>query len=173
MSKTAILLINLGTPDDPSTPAVKRYLREFLMDPYVLDYNWLKRWTLVNCFILPKRPAESAKAYQVIWNERGSPLMYHTQDLNQKVKALAGERYIVDFAMRYGTPSIPSVMEKLAKQDVTKLLVLPLYPQYSLAANESSIHEVKKYATQFGLRPRFLRDFYQNNAYFERCCNCK
>src|SRR3954470_15852434 len=102
-----LLLINLGTPDEPTTPAVRRYLREFLGDPRVLDMNPIGRALLLNLIILPTRPAKSAHAYRAIWDpERGSPLLYHSVDLATGVATALGETWVVQLAMRYGKPSI-------------------------------------------------------------------
>src|SRR5690606_27183520 len=101
-----LLLINLGTPDEPTRPAVRRYLREFLSDPRVLDINPVARKLLLELVILPRRPAQSAAAYQQIWDERGSPLLYHSRDLAAAVAGRLGDGWQVELAMRYGTPSI-------------------------------------------------------------------
>src|SRR5262245_47728192 len=101
-----LLLINLGTPDEPTTPAVRRYLREFLSDPRVIDINAVGRALLLHLFILPTRPSKSAHAYRSIWTERGSPLLFHSQDLADGVRAKLGDGWHVELAMRYGNPSI-------------------------------------------------------------------
>jgi ferrochelatase len=139
---TGVLLLNLGTPDSPSVPDVRRYLREFLADPRVIDINPIGRWLLLNLFILPFRPAKSAKAYQSIWGERGSPLLFHSRDLAAQVAQALGPSYIVELAMRYGAPSIPSALAKLQAADVGKIVALPLFPQYSAAATGSALERV-------------------------------
>lgn len=142
MDKVGLLLINLGTPDSPRTPDVRRYLREFLSDPRVLDVPAWKRTLVLNLFILPFRPKQSGEAYEQIWTDRGSPLMIHTEELTSKVRARLGERVITDFAMRYGSPSIPAVLENMRRRGVDRLVVFPLYPQYSSAATGSSLERV-------------------------------
>src|ERR1700733_7340622 len=108
---TGLLLINLGTPDEPTTPAVRRYLREFLSDPRVLDISAVGRSLLLNVVILPTRPAKSAAAYRSIWDpERGSPLLYHSRDLASAVATALGSAWHVELAMRYGRPSIPDAL---------------------------------------------------------------
>jgi ferrochelatase len=139
---TGVLLLNLGTPDSPSVPDVRRYLREFLQDPRVIDINPVGRWLLLNLFILPFRPAKSAKAYQSIWGERGSPLLFHSQDLAAGVARTLGPDYVVELGMRYGQPSIPSALTKLRAADPRKIIVLPLFPQYSSAASGSALERV-------------------------------
>ncbi len=136
-----VILLNLGTPEDPGSHSVKKYLKEFLMDPYVLDIPYLFRWLLVHVAILPRRPALSALAYQKIWTEKGSPLLVHLLALTQRVQEKIGSEWSVQPAMRYGSPSIRSALQELKKQGLTEILVVPMYPQYSLAATESSIQE--------------------------------
>ena len=123
-------------------PDVRRYLREFLSDPRVIDINPLGRWLLLNLFILPFRPAKSGRAYQSIWGERGSPLLFHSQDLTAGVAKALGGGYVVELAMRYGEPSIPRALAKLEAAEPEKIVVLPLYPQYSAAATGSTLERV-------------------------------
>lgn len=139
---TGVLLVNLGTPAEPTTPAVRRYLREFLSDPRVIDINPAGRWLLLNLIILPFRPAKSAEAYRVIWTEAGSPLLTHGRALEAGVAEALGDGYVVELAMRYGEPSIPSALERLKQADVGRIVVVPLYPQYSSAATGSTLDRV-------------------------------
>lgn len=137
--KRGLLLVNLGTPDAPTPAAVRRYLREFLSDPRVVDLNPVGRWLLLNLIILPFRPSKSAHAYQQIWSEKGSPLLLHSRALEEKVREqLAGE-YVVELAMRYGNPSIPDAIERLKKAGVSELTVLPLYPQEAASTYGSTL----------------------------------
>ncbi len=139
---TGVLLINLGTPDSPRVPDVRRYLREFLSDPRVIDLNPVGRWLLLNLVILPFRPAKSAAAYQTIWGADGSPLLAHSVRLTEGVRAALGPGHVVELAMRYGSPSIPSALAKLEAADVDKLVLVPLFPQYSSAATGSALDRV-------------------------------
>jgi protoporphyrin/coproporphyrin ferrochelatase len=141
-SPVGVLLINLGTPDSPATPDVRRYLREFLSDPRVIDINPVGRWLLLNLIILPFRPAKSGHAYRSIWGDRGSPLLFHSLDLTTAVRAALGDGYVVELGMRYGSPSIPSALEKLRAANPERLIVAPLFPQYSSAANGSALERV-------------------------------
>src|SRR5204863_3643443 len=114
--KTGILLINLGTPDAPTPEAVGRYLREFLMDPFVIDLPAPLRWFLVNVLIVPRRKYQSAAAYQKVQLPEGSPLLVHTRALAHEVARLLNEAdddYVVEFSMRYGNPSIKSALQNL------------------------------------------------------------
>ena len=141
-----LLLINLGTPDAPTPGAVRRYLREFLSDPRVLDIHPLGRALLLNLFILPTRPRKSAAAYQKVWTERGSPLLFHSQDLTAGVQERLGPAWLVKLGMRYGAPSIGEALLALLHAGVQRLVVLPLYPQYSAASTGSCTEEVFRIA---------------------------
>lgn len=140
--RRGLLLVNLGTPDAPRTPEVRRYLRQFLSDPRVLDLPALGRWALLNLIILPFRPAKSAAAYRKIWGKEGSPLLHFSRALEAGVRgALAGE-YEVELAMRYGNPSIASALSRLQARGVSELTVFPLYPQYASSSTGSSLEAV-------------------------------
>ena len=137
-----ILLVNLGTPDQPTMSAVRRYLREFLSDPRVLDINPVARWFLVNWVIVPTRAPKTADAYLSIWNFRGSPLLANTRALTKKVREQLGDAYRVNFAMRYGKPGLAEVLEQMAKEKLDEIRVLPLYPQYASSSTESTIAKI-------------------------------
>jgi protoporphyrin/coproporphyrin ferrochelatase len=139
---TGVLLLNLGTPDSPSVPDVRRYLREFLSDPRVIDINPIGRSLLLNLIILPFRPAKSGKAYASIWTEEGSPLLVHSRHLAESVARKLGAGYLVELAMRYGAPSIPDALARLVAAQPSKIVVLPLFPQYSSAATGSALDRV-------------------------------
>jgi len=145
---TGLLLINLGTPDAPTTPAVRRYLREFLSDPRVIDINAVGRALLLHLFILPFRPAKSAHAYQQIWDrERGSPLLAYSKELAAGVAAKLGDSWRVELAMRYGNPTIASALSTLRGAGVDRIVVLPLYPQYAASSTATSVARVMELAT--------------------------
>jgi ferrochelatase len=141
MPPIGVLLVNLGTPDSPRVADVRRYLREFLSDPRVIDINPAGRWLLLNLFILPFRPAKSARAYQSIWGD-GSPLLTHSRRLTEAVQRTLGAGYQVELAMRYGAPSIPDALARLQAAQPSKIVVLPLFPQYSSAATGSAVERV-------------------------------
>ncbi len=164
-----LLLLNLGTPKKPETPEVRAYLKEFLMDPWVIDIPGPLRWLLVHGLILPKRPAKSAAAYRKIWTERGSPLLVHLEDLTAKVAHQLGPDWSVLAAMRYGEPSIRSGFEQLRDSGVSEITVLPLYPQYSLAATESSIRESRKISAELcpGIPLHFVDPFYDDPLFIQ------
>lgn len=150
--KTGVLLINLGTPENPTPEAVKVYLRQFLMDPYVIDISFIPRWFLVNVFIAPFRSKESAESYEKIWTKEGSPLLVYSQKLTEKVEHELGNDFDVKLAMRYGQPSIENALQYFHKQDIKNIIVFPLYPQYAESSTESSLQEVKKVISNYGFK---------------------
>ncbi|MBV6441376.1 MAG: ferrochelatase [Haliscomenobacteraceae bacterium CHB4] len=137
---TGILLVNLGTPDAPTRPAVYRYLKQFLLDPRVIDIHPIARNLLVRCIIAPFRSGKSAEAYRHLWTENGSPLKYYGENLAAQVQNLLGPEYAVELAMRYQNPSIESAVAKLMQAKVSKIKVFTLFPQYA-SATTGSVHE--------------------------------
>ena len=152
-----VLLVNLGTPDSSETGDVRRYLREFLSDPRVIDINPIARWLLLNLVILPFRPRQSAEAYRTIWTDRGSPLLFHGQDLSNRSLVASETGTRVALAMRYGSPSIPDVIDGLLADGVERIVVLPLFPQYSSAATGSALDRVYQVAGEAWNVPRSTR----------------
>ncbi|MBW2269787.1 MAG: ferrochelatase [Deltaproteobacteria bacterium] len=141
--RTGVLLVNLGSPESTSTRDVRRYLREFLNDPKVIDLPGPLRWLLLNAVILPFRPRRSAALYRQIWMTAGSPLLVYGRALREAVSEELGDDYRVELAMRYGKPTIAGALERLAAADVARILVLPLYPQYSTATTGSSVAAIE------------------------------
>ncbi|MCH2173300.1 ferrochelatase [Myxococcota bacterium] len=129
--RIGILIVNLGTPDSPKVQDVRRYLREFLGDPRVLDMSPIARWFLLNLIILPFRPRRSAHAYEQIWQPKGSPLLIHGQELATALARELGGSFKVELAMRYGKPGIRKGLESLCGSGVERVIALPLFPQYS------------------------------------------
>jgi protoporphyrin/coproporphyrin ferrochelatase len=137
-----VLLINLGTPDAPETGAVRRYLREFLSDPRVLDIPPVGRAALLYGVILPFRPQRSAEAYRKVWMPQGSPLLVHGNALRDRLQDALGPGWAVELGMRYGKPSLDSAIEKLRARGARELTVVPLYPQYASSSTGSSLERV-------------------------------
>lgn len=158
-SRLGILVTNLGTPDAPTTSALRRYLGEFLWDPRVVEAPRPLWWLILHGIILRIRPARSAAAYRSVWQPEGSPLLVHTANQCEGIRAALqktyGDNLVVGFAMRYGNPSIASVLDQMQQQGVRKLLVLPLYPQYSASTSASTFDAI---AADFTKR-RWLPDF--------------
>src|SRR5438445_9265896 len=146
MSK-GVLLVNLGSPDSPSVPDVRRYLREFLMDGRVLDVNWLARFFIVHFAILPTRPKQSAHAYQSIWTPAGSPLVVTSRNVQAKLQPRVNVP--VELAMRYQNPSIADAVRRLAQKGVNDLLLIPLFPHYAMSSYETAVERVKEVAARF------------------------
>ena len=170
-ARVGILLTNLGTPDAPQRKALRTYLKEFLMDPRVVEVPRLIWWFILNGVILNIRPGRSAAAYRSVWTERGSPLLFHTQDqadaLRDVMRRDYGDQVIVEFAMRYGTPSIPDVLQGMLERGVRKLLVLPLYPQYSGATTGSTFDALAANFTRRRWLPelRMINHYHDHPAY--------
>ncbi len=141
--RTGVLLVNLGTPDSTRVGDVRRYLREFLSDPLVIDLPAPARWLLLNLIILPFRPRRSAEAYRQIWLPEGSPLLFHGLALRDALAETLGDAYVVELGMRYGKPSIASALARLRGADVARILALPLFPQYSTAATGSAVARIE------------------------------
>ncbi len=139
---TGILLINLGSPDSPSVPDVRKYLREFLMDGRVIDAPLPIRFVIVHGFILPTRPQQSAKAYQTVWTKEGSPLVA----MGRRVRDLLQERVEapVEICMRYQNPTPRSALESLRKRGVTRVILVPLFPHYAMSSFESAVEKVRE-----------------------------
>ena len=138
--QTGVLLVNLGTPDSPSVRDVRKYLREFLSDPRVIDTSAFARWLLVNFVIAPIRSSRSAKLYQKIWTSVGSPLLHYSKKQKELLQKKLGDNFHVELAMRYQSPSIQDVLAKFSKLNFEKIIVLPLFPQYA-SASTGSVHE--------------------------------
>ena len=170
-SKTAVLILNLGTPSAPTPKAVRAYLKEFLSDPRVVEIPRIIWWCILNGIILPIRSSASAKKYASIWLPKlGSPLMHYsrlqTKELGEKF-ANQGHTVLVDLAMRYGQPSTQSALEGLKAQGMERLLLLPLYPQYSATTTASSFDEVFRVLGTWRDQPelRLVKHYHDNAAY--------
>jgi ferrochelatase len=142
----AVLLVNLGSPDSPSVPDVRRYLREFLMDGRVLDVNWFLRFAIVHFAILPSRPKQSAHAYQSVWTPEGSPLIVISRRVQAKLQARTSMP--VELAMRYQNPSIPDALARLNHRGADDVLVIPLFPHYAMSSYETAVERVRELAAQ-------------------------
>ncbi len=171
-NKIGVLVINLGTPESPEPTAVGSYLREFLMDKWVIDLPWPLRWFLVNALIVPKRKFASAKNYQKIWTDKGSPLLVLTSKFSRALQQQLnsdspGDRYVVAMGMRYGKPSLQEALEYLKDQNCERVIVLPLYPQYAESTTRSSLERVQELAANFGFKQRLVevRSFYAHTQY--------
>lgn len=166
--KLGVLLVNLGTPQAPKRGALKTYLKEFLSDPRVVEVPRLIWYFVLNGVILPIRSGRSAKAYEGVWTEDGSPLLVNCNKITEKVKTQFNESDVeVELAMRYGQPAVEGKIEKLLSKGVTKLLVLPLYPQYSATTTGSTFDAIAQSFTQRRWFPelRFVNQYHDNDKY--------
>lgn len=167
--KAGVLLINLGTPDSPSRRDVKRYLKEFLWDPRVVEMPRALWWPILHGAILNIRPARSAIAYQKIWTDEGSPLLFHTLKQADALQKKLGDSITVIPAMRYGNPSIKHGLEQLRDKGCQRILVFPLYPQYSATTTASAFDAVVAELKNWRLIPelRLLNQYFDHPGYIQ------
>ena len=174
--KTGVLIINLGTPDSTSWLDIRKYLKEFLSDRRVIEINPVLWQIILNVFILNLRPSKTAKAYKEIWmkKENMSPLLYYTQKQAEKVSnTISNESLIVDFAMRYGNPSIKSKIKKLHEEGCENLVILPLYPQYAAATTATVCDEVYRTLMSMRWQPslKIIPHYESHHLYIEALVN--
>lgn len=167
--KRGVLLINLGTPDAPTAPAIRRYLREFLLDRRVVEFSRLVWLPLLYAFILPLRPLKLKHSYAAIWTPEGSPLLAISRRQQRALQAALGAETPVALAMRYGQPSIRAALDELARQDVRRILVLPLYPQYSATTTASALDAVFEQLRRWRWLPelRTVNQYHDDAGYIE------
>jgi ferrochelatase len=168
---TAILLVNLGTPAEPTPQALRAYLKEFLWDRRVVDLPRLPWWLILNGIILNTRPKKSAANYAKVWTAEGSPLKVHTEKQAKLLRGYLGEHgqrdVAIAWAMRYGAPSIASVLDHLAGAGAKRIIVLPLYPQFSNSTTASSFDAVDAWAKRNPRGPAMIRigDYHDHPDY--------
>jgi len=172
MKKIGVLLIQLGTPDSPSTNDVRRYLNQFLNDPRVIDLPWLGRKLLVNGIIVPFRAPKSAKIYKELWDMSNgiSPLITHTKDVQDKLQhRFSDENVTVHYAMRYQNPSMYDVMEEMRTKNYDKIILLPLFPQYASASTGSAIELAMDIIRKWWVIPEVstIAQFWDNEGYID------
>ena len=167
--KTAIILINLGTPDSSSTRDVRKFLSEFLNDPRVIDLPWLARKLLVNLIIVPFRAPKSAKMYQELWTDEGSPIIFHGNKLLEKLNNLSNGSWKVFLAMRYRKPSLKKVLNEVRKEHFAKIIIVPLFPQYASSTSGSVIEKAMSIVKKWPEMPRFefINEFYKHPAFID------
>lgn len=175
--KTGVLITNLGSPEQPTTEAVRNYLREFLSDPRVVEIPRIIWLIILHAIILRVRPKKSAKLYQSVWTDQGAPLVVTSQAQQKKIAAKITQQYgddvIVDVAMRYGEPSIANVLEKFQQQGIENLVVLPLYPQYAGPTTASTFDAVSNELQKWRYVPslHFINTYHKNNLYIKALAN--
>jgi protoporphyrin/coproporphyrin ferrochelatase len=169
IKKTGVLIVNLGTPDSPSVPDVRKYLRQFLMDERVIDIPFLNRWMLINLIIAPFRAPKSAKVYKELWQPEGSPLKIYGYSVKEKLQKVLGEKYVVELAMRYQSPSIDNALAELRKQCLSEIVVIPFFPQYASASTGSVYKAVMEAVKDWEVLPeiRFVNRFLDHPKFIE------
>ena len=167
-TRKGLLLINLGTPDDPGYLSVFKYLRQFLMDPKVITVPYILRFILVSLIIVPFRAFSSGKIYKKIWTGNGSPLIVNTSALADKVSKKL-PHIEVEFAMRYQSPSIEDRLKKLISQNLDEIIILPLFPQYSTATTGSVFDEISRVLKKQSVTPsiKFINQFYEQESFID------
>jgi ferrochelatase len=170
-ARVGVLLVNLGTPDEPTTPAVRRYLAEFLWDPRIIEMSRPLWWLILHGIILRTRPSKSAHAYQKVWTPAGSPLLVESRALThtvaERLQGRFGDRVRVELAMTYGNPSLEGALERLRRDNVQRLLVLPMYPQYSATTTASIFERVTAELSRWRWIPelRVVNQYWEEEAY--------
>jgi ferrochelatase len=169
--KTGVLLINLGTPDSPSTSNVRKYLTEFLNDPRVIDISPVGRFLLVNGIIVPFRSPKSAKLYQQIWTPEGSPLLINGMKVKKLLQQALGAKYVVELGMRYQNPPLESALESLRKEQVEKIVIVPMYPQYASSSTGSSVEKALELIKKWEVTPALsiISKFYDHPGFIDAC----
>ena len=139
---TAVLLLNVGTPEGPERSKVRKFLAEFLNDRRVIDIPWLLRKFLVNLIIVPLRATRSAKLYKRLWTVKGSPLLYYGISLKEKLQQKLGDEYVVEFATSYQQPAIKEIVNKVLEQNISSIIAFPLFPQYASSTTGSAVEKL-------------------------------
>jgi protoporphyrin/coproporphyrin ferrochelatase len=172
--KKGILLVNLGTPDDPSWSSVYRYLKQFLLDGRVIDIPWLQRQLLVRGVIVPFRTKNSSALYKMLWTEEGSPIKLYGFKLQKAIAERMGGEFVVELAMRYQDPPIEKALQKLVYEDkVSEIIVLPLFPQYASASTGSVHEEIMRILSGYQAIPKikFINSYPTEEGMIEVFCD--
>jgi protoporphyrin/coproporphyrin ferrochelatase len=167
--KTAVILINVGTPDEPKVNAVRRYLFEFLNDRRVIDLPLVFQKILVNLIIVPFRSPKSTKLYQRLWTEKGSPLLYYSEQVQSELQQKLSSKADVFMAMRYGNPSIGKALAAIQKGNYDQLIILPMFPQYASSTNGTAIQAVMDQIKKWNTIPEIhaINQFYDHPAFLD------
>ena len=169
--KTGVLILNLGTPDDPKPKAVGRYLREFLGDGRVIDIPWLPRQLLVKGIIVPFRKRKSSAEYHKVWTDKGSPLLLYTEELLEKLRHQFkdDQDVTIEMAMRYQSPGMPEVLEKMRKANYDEIIIFPLYPQYASATTGSTLEKAMEIISKWYVIPevKMISQFWDHPGYID------
>ena len=166
-----VLLVNTGSPSKPNTISIRRYLKEFLSDKRIIQLPMIFWLPILYFFILPFRPAKKIKDYKKIWMEEGSPLLVYTKRLLQKLNASKSKKDNIFFeiAMRYGEPNIKKKLIKFQEKKINKLIIIPLFPQYSFSTTESIKDKIKSSILELNWKPQinYIEEYYKENLYID------
>lgn len=167
MNNKAIILINIGTPDKPEVSSVRKYLSEFLNDPRVIDLPWLARKLLVNLIIVPFRAPSSTKLYKQLWDEKGSPLLYLSKSLEEKLSNSLGTGFDVFTAMRYGNPNLKAILEEVRYGSYDEIILFPMFPQYASSTTGSLLDFALKQISDWYIIPKvsYIDQYYDKPAF--------
>jgi len=167
--KTAVILSNVGTPDEPKAGAVRRFLFQFLNDKYVIDLPWLLRIFLVNCIIIPFRVKKSTALYKRLWTENGSPIIYYSEELKTKLQKKLGNKFEVFIGMRYGNPGYKAALKEIKKAGFSRVVIFPLFPQYAQSITETAIVSAEKEIKKLNIQAEVIsiNQFYNHPKYIE------
>ncbi len=165
--ETGVLLVNLGTPKNPSVKDVKEYLREFLCDARVIDISPIARFFLVNFIIVPFRVRKSSQIYKELWTENGSPILFHSKSVQQNLQNTLGDKFFVELAMRYQHPSLKDMLKSMESKNYKKIIIIPLFPQYASATTGSIIEKIMKEISRWVIIPeiKFISQFYDADGF--------
>ncbi|MDX8337832.1 ferrochelatase [Draconibacterium sp. IB214405] len=168
-AKTAVLLMNVGSPDKPTVPAVRKYLTEFLNDERVIDLPYLLRKFLVNVIIIPARAKNSTKLYRQLWTKKGSPLIYISDELKHKLQDEMGDDYEVFMGMRYGNPGYKAALADIKKKGFDKIILLPLFPHHAMSTTETSLVAAQKEIKKLGIKSEVFEvgQFYHDPKFID------
>jgi ferrochelatase len=167
--KTAVLLLNVGTPDSPSVKDVRRYLSEFLNDPRVIDLPWLARKILVNLIIVPFRAPKSAKLYKLLWTQKGSPLLVHSLSVQDRLNEKVGSDLTFFVAMRYGNPSFREALRKVKEMGASRLILVPMFPHFASSSTGTALEAVLKIVKNWNVIPgiKVTGQFYNHPLFLD------
>ena len=169
MDQTAVILVNLGTPDSPALSDVRRYLFQFLNDRRVIDLPLIPQKILVNLIIVPFRSPGSTKLYKRLWSEKGSPLLYYSEQVAADIQTRIGDQYVIFNAMRYGNPDLKKILKDVEKQNFKRLIIIPLFPQYASATTGSVYELIMKQISSWLTFPeiKMVSRFHDHPAFIE------
>jgi len=173
LNKTALLLINVGTPDSPDLSDVRQFLSEFLSDKRVINLPYITRKILVNGIIVPFRAPKSAKLYQKLWTKKGSPLLFYSIEVQKKLQHYLGKKFKVYLGMRYGNPSLKETLIQMKKDNLDEIIVLPLFPQYASATSGTAIDYFLKLIREWNTIPqlKIISQFYKHQEFIDVFAN--